>query len=553
MIRTIKFAIFSLVCFAALPAQAQVKWDEDGEIKDSEIVIEKDRTIELPAFNRSFEKVPPLPEQKDKAIIPYQFPILTFSGMDLLVFEPKIRPLTMQEEKLDKYYGNYVKLGVGNYRTSYLDLFLNSKRSKNYAYGFHYQHLSSQSGPVRRDLSSNSLNDASVYGKVFSKNTVLEGDLNYNRQAANFYGAAAIDSTQTGVDQQLIHRTSVGITLSNNKSSSIDYRLGTRFEYLTTYYEAQETNFDAEADFTYAISDKVKAFVTTDWWISQYKDSTSLNRSLFRLNPGFTFAYLGFDFTAGLRAVYENDTAQNLGKMHIFPTLKAEYQVTDQSSLYLSIEGDAEKRHLSGVLNENIYLGRHQELSHTLNTLSFTAGYKGKVLQSVGYHAGISLGTFKNMGFYNLSGQDSARFDLVYDKGTSQRLHLFGELNFNKEEKLRSILRGDYYKYTTDVQAEAWHRPTYKLSLLNTYNLSDKILFNADFYLIGGIKALNPLDMATVELPTIVDLNLKIDYQFNKRSSAFISFNNLLGKEYQYYLNYPVRGIQVMVGGALAF
>ena len=80
MVRNRIFAFFSLVVFATLSAQAQVKWDEDGEIKDSEIIIEKDRTIELPAFSRSFEKVPPLPEQKDKAVVPYQFPILDFFG-----------------------------------------------------------------------------------------------------------------------------------------------------------------------------------------------------------------------------------------------------------------------------------------------------------------------------------------------------------------------------------------------------------------------------------------------------------------------------------------
>ena len=51
----------------------------------------------------------------------------------------------MQNEPLTKLYRSLLKIGMGNYTTPYAEFWINSLRSRNMAYGFHYKHLSSAS------------------------------------------------------------------------------------------------------------------------------------------------------------------------------------------------------------------------------------------------------------------------------------------------------------------------------------------------------------------------------------------------------------------------
>jgi outer membrane cobalamin receptor len=64
----------------------------------------------------------------------------------------------------------------------------------------------------------------------------------------------------------------------------------------------------------------------------------------------------------------------------------------------------------------------------------------------------------------------------------------------------------------------------------------------------GGAKALDVDTNTTVELDAAVDLNVKASYFLSKQFSIFLKGSNLLANEYQLFLNYPVRGLQVMGG-----
>src|SRR5690554_1059682 len=108
--------ILFVLSFMVGQATAQ-NWEDNGaEIEDVRVVIEKDRTIELPAASRNYEKVPPLPAPGKEKPMEYEFKDYNFV---LKPLDPRIRVLTIQDEKLNKFYGNYVKAGLGNYATPY--------------------------------------------------------------------------------------------------------------------------------------------------------------------------------------------------------------------------------------------------------------------------------------------------------------------------------------------------------------------------------------------------------------------------------------------------
>ena len=97
------------------------------------------------------------------------------------------------------------------------------------------------------------------------------------------------------------------------------------------------------------------------------------------------------------------------------------------------------------------------------------------------------------------------------------------------------------------------HRPTYKLTVNGSYNLYQKFIFSADLIAQGGMKAFDPVTDKQVKLKGAFDLNFKTEYLFSSSFSAFVQLNNITGNKYPVFLNYPVRGFQVMAGITWSF
>jgi len=148
---------------------------------------------------------------------------------------------------------------------------------------------------------------------------------------------------------------------------------------------------------------------------------------------------------------------------------------------------------------------------------------------------------------------EQIKFDIVYDDGNTQRINLFGELGYNKNEIVRFSLRGDYYGYSTDKQAEALHKPTYRLRANSSFNIYQKLLLNIGFVGQGGMKSFNNETNGIVNLNPGIDLNVKADYFLSPQVSIFLKFENILSNDYPLYLNYPVRGFQAMGGVSWSF
>jgi hypothetical protein len=204
--------------------------------------------------------------------------------------------------------------------------------------------------------------------------------------------------------------------------------------------------------------------------------------------------------------------------------------------------------------NENLWLAPNIPIFHTNKALDFAVGLNAKLGNKVSAHTGISFASLKNLYYFLNSDDDQSKFTAVYDGDAgTRRTNLYAALTYAQSEMAKVMLRGDFYGYTTATLAEAWHRPTYKVSLNASYNLYDKILFNADFIAQGGMRAFDPVTDATVKLKSAIDLNFKAEYLFSNSFSAFLQFNNITSSKYPIFLHYPVRGFQLMAGITWSF
>jgi outer membrane receptor protein involved in Fe transport len=148
---------------------------------------------------------------------------------------------------------------------------------------------------------------------------------------------------------------------------------------------------------------------------------------------------------------------------------------------------------------------------------------------------------------------DTSKFSIIYDPQKTKVLNISGQAGYAYNDLFKTSLKVNYYDYSMGSVEEAWHRPDLTLNWFNALTLSKKLFITADFYMLKGMKAKNFQTAAVTKLPVIADLNLKIDYLLTRNFSAFVSINNLLGKEYQRYQYYPQQGLNFVGGLSFSF
>ena len=162
------------------------------------------------------------------------------------------------------------------------------------------------------------------------------------------------------------------------------------------------------------------------------------------------------------------------------------------------------------------------------------------------------------MHFFVNNAADTARFDVVYDEKTNV-VNLNAELGFKFNEVYTLGSRLDFFQYDLSTQNEAWHRPVWALRINNQVKPFERLLIQANLNFMGGIKARGIFDefelptRLDVPLKTIADIQLKADFQVSERFSIFAEGNNLTNGQNMRWLNYPVRGVQLIGGASFKF
>ncbi|MBX2898910.1 MAG: hypothetical protein KF775_04645 [Cyclobacteriaceae bacterium] len=550
---TYKLFFVVAVCLVSLPGLAQppAKWTE-GEIEKVEVQIVKEKQITLPQANRNFEKVPPRPAEPIKPEIKYDFKNLSFTTPD---YNPAIRPLRLQNEPISKIYGNYVSVGMGNYAAGFVDAYATTKRDKSKFYGVKLSHLGFGKGPVDGNNSAGATTQMRVFGKGFQKSVTVGGYLDYERIGAYFYGYLPGTDINRDVIRQVYNIVGLGGELENTESGKFNYKVKGAFSYLDDHYQAKESEVNLSCKSSYELSKESKLLLASDYFLITRKDAAieARPRHLFKVHGAYQFKLMdNLLFSAGATIVYENDTLGVRKDVHVYPDFRASYPLSPSVEVYAALTGDVDKVSLHTLARENAWLQANVNTYHTNRTAEFIGGVRGKLGSKVSYSGGLAFANLKNWYFYRNDEADRSKFVVDYDEGNTKRTNLFGELSFTHAESARVSLRADYFGYSTATIAHAWHRPKYRVGVNTAFNIYSKLLLQVDALAQGGAKAdvfdAVTLQHSTTTLPAAFDLNAKLSYVFSKQFSVFVKGNNLLSNEYPIYLNYPVRGLNVMGG-----
>jgi hypothetical protein len=443
--------------------------------------------------------------------------------------------------------------GYGNYASPYLEAYFNSKRNKNQFYGAHFYHHSFGNGPVGNANSASGTTEMNLFGKAMSNSVVASGTIAYENRSTYFYGYQPGKEPQRDAIAQHYTTVSLGAGIENAKPADVNYSLQGSYSHLSDRYRAQETELGLSFKGVYKISEDSRFNLNSDYTLIDRKDSLPglKPRNLFRIKPAYQFTpFERLWLTLGANMAYENDTIGTNKSFHVYPHVRADYDLSESVMAYAVLSGDIDKVSLHTLTRENLWVNSNVDIFHTNRSVELISGLKGNLSKKVAFGAGVSMANLKNLYFYQNAENDRAKFDLIYDRANTQRLNLFAELGYHYGETVKMVVRWDYFHYATTYVP---YRPTYRLAFNSSYSLYSKLLFNVDFIAQGGIKAFDAQAKKTVTLDPALDLNARVDYFVSKRISAFLKFNNMMSSNYQVYLYYPVRGFQVMGGVTWSF
>ncbi|AFL85541.1 hypothetical protein Belba_3024 [Belliella baltica DSM 15883] len=527
-----------------------------GEVQNQEFVIRKDRVLTVPTQPRNFERIPVLPTPKSTANFNYLVKPFFLSLPPLEIApEASQKQFTRNREEL---YPGFVRLGFGNYTSPLIEARYNLWEDGDYNIGAKVKHEGFYTGPVGADNSAETHTSVGLDGTLFKDYFELYGHVDYSRDMYNFYGydPENILLEDFVTSQNIFNTFKMKAGISNlEKMSDLNYDANLNVRLFGDSFMAVENEIALKGKVDFWFNEKLRAAVDANLSLTTPADEfyRDINRNYFKLNPFVEYRKEGLGVKAGANIIFENDiTTNKKSDFHVYPDIQASYMLDDAFGIYAGFEGDVLRKTYYDFVMENQLLGPSDQLLNTIQNFIASVGIKGTVNGEFTYEAGVNVGKFANMYFFNNSLTDSLKFNLIYDTDT-RLINYTAKAAWEYQDWYKLNASINYYQYTLNDLAAAFHRPEWELNLGNIFKPTEKLLIHANLNAMGGIIAFNQgLDTSEV-LPTILDLHLKVDYKITDQFSVFAVGNNLLNQKNQRFLNYPVRGIQGIGGLTFKF
>ena len=533
--------------------------EEGGAIQDASFEIVKERVNSLEKLDRRFERIPPLAEpEKDSKLLNYEF---NEKQISLEAYKTKVRPTKIKQTKKIQPKNNLVSVGFGNYISPFLEAYLVSDPSSGVDWALHTKHFSSLNGSVDNKNSGFSSNLISTTSAYSFSDYLATAKLSYQREGLRYYGYDGNLSVPSVEDiKQVYHDFKVNAGLKNLDSESFLWETEIGYDYTMDHYSTSESTFKLDANLDYKLSDGEWALAlesslrTGSFSLAENK----VSRTHLEVFPNLKYSPSEFMLQLGLNLNYQNDSSgQVIGNATIFPMLDFRYTLLEKVNLNLGLKGGIIQNTYSGFVEQNPYLDSAVNLQNTAE--NYNLYFKGAIAlsENLNLEAGMSLASYKNMTFYVNGQQDSSRFQVIYDRDNTSKTQLFLNANYTITKKIDAGFSLDYYKYKTSTLQEAWQKPSLEMKFFLNNKINDKLWLSTVVGMLSGIKARVAGDVLgefrSEELKTILDIDLKGEYEINEDFSAFLKLNNLLSQKQQLYYRYPSQGILALIGCSYSF
>jgi hypothetical protein len=510
-----------------------------------------------------------------------EYPLLVLQHETSITLEDINAATIKTEQKLSQLYNTYVKLGVGTELMPLGEIYFDSKRSRKFLYGAHLKHLSSfgnlkDYAPAQFDRTK-----LGLYGAINERNYSLRGDLHYNNQGLHYYGwKIPTDSVDRTTTAQRYHDIGGAFSFSSHKkdSANLNYKVGLEYNnYFSKKplgdtiddWRAKENYFAIKTSASYKFGEHLfasdfniryngyKYGIEGDTSASFLDTGIILNNTIVNLKPTITTFLQNNRFKAKIGVDIVID-AHTKTRAHIYPVAELKYSLFNDIFIpYLGLRGSLKQTTFKSLTADNEFVLTNVAMRNENTAIDAYGGFKGTLSKRMSFNISASFARVKDKALFVTDTTYSVgnKFNIIYD--TLNLTTIEGSLSYQLTEKLKIDGIGRYYSYALLNNTYAWNLPQWQAMVRGNYNLFEKFIINLDLNFEGGRRALVYAmeEDVTLEnnqfakqLGLITDINLGLEYRYNKRISAFVQMNNIASQRYNRWYNHPVQPFQFMGG-----
>ena len=513
---------------------------------------------------------------------PVQYSI--FSVPVASTFTPaKGRATTVERQRPPKLFDNYITLGFGTYTSALAEFYSNIEVTRTDNFGIFLTHNSAQGGIDGVELDDHYYDtELNLNYSSRKRNLIWNTDFGVEHRLFNWYGVRSDEVSQEVINnlepQHNYYSVYAGGEINWEKSfferAEAKYRyFGDDFEsteHRLTFKPTLEIPIGGELFHTNLIFDYLNGS-----FAPYFDDGEDLNYSYMNLGVASSLLILRDDLTLNLGAAiyYSYDSENSDSGIYVYPQVTASYRAAgDYFIAYAGLEGELRQNSYYEFTKENPFLSPAVDIAPTDQQYNAYVGAKGKLSTNIGYNTRLKYMAEDYKPLFRSNPNEMTEpgtkpeyaygnsFGVVYDQVNT--ISLFGELDFDVNSDFNLRVNGEFFVYDTSDEEEAWNLPTFRANLIGDYQITEKWFAGANVFFVGERKdfeiyqtsdVLNSVRTEIVSLDSYFDLNLNLGYRFNDRLSIFARGQNLLGDNYERWVDYPVLGMQVMAGATYKF
>lgn len=484
---------------------------------------------------------------------------------------------TVDKAKPMKLYDNYATLGFGSYTSVLAELFSSFELSRTDNAGIFFKHNSAQ-GSIEGVRLENKFYDTELTGNYSSRQRDMSYKIEggFEHELFNWYGLNSLFAANSnefidGIDPQ---QTYFGVNLGGNLSMEESLFTGGKFgiHYLGDAYSSSEFNALLQPSFSFPLTEFTLTIDGEVDFLSgkfdrDYFDTTELAYNF--LNAGLTPAltYINEDLTIsiGAQAMLSLDSENNKTNFYIYPKINASYRLVDELLIaYGGANGSLDQNTYRNFKDENPFASPTLFIMPTSTLFEAFGGFKGKLSNDVGYNVRASYAQQEDRAFFQLNPYKGMSSDYEgYEYGNSfgiaydevNVLTIFGELKVEISDGFSLGTNAKAFSYSLSNLPEALNLPTLEVTLFSNFEITEKVFGGVSLFFVGERKDLFSTNTSSsiITLDAYFDANVNLGYRVSDRLSIFAKGSNLLGENYERWQNYPVQGIQGLLGATYKF
>lgn len=535
----------SIAVISSVKAQKRGKEAFDTT-KKTVIITSAYKPVLKPAAKINFNAASPMADSLKPALL-YNVPAQNL----FFTYQPaSLKPLALTIDTSGSWdNSNFVKLGVGNFRTPYAEAGFSFGDGKNSIVNIHAKQISQKGNIPFQQYSKSNADVTGIYST--QSNTEWRGKLGFDNSNQYFYGTPDVGKyTKDSLRQRFNTLTAmVGFRNKEVNSYGITYDPTVTLNFFGDNRKGREGSFLLNAPVTKTLSENFAFNVGVTADLTSYKtynSEKSIKNNLFYISPSLTAKQENFSLNAGIIPSWDNKA------FSLLPNFTALIKVKDeQFVLQAGWIGYYQKNTYQSLAAFNPWISPPASLQNTKIKESYF-GFKGSAGSHFSYNAKLSVFSYKNMALFLNDTLDGKTFKTLYEP-SMRALKIHGEIGYTFQERFSLLGGASINRYTgLEVNDKAWGLLPVEINGSLRWQILKDLQFKSDVFFWDGPRYLNKAGESK-RLKGAYDVNAGVDFKVMPKLNLWLQFNNIFNNKYQRWNQYEVLGFNVLGGIVYSF